>query len=178
MRSSGLSNAEATAAKALADGILAKMDATTAAQNVLAAARQIEAQLEATNQTQVRAAIRNWKTLPGYATSGSEAVLQLKGAAVTFDPATYKPVITATTFAGQVQIGFNKLGVDGLNIYYRLRGTGAWRKLGYDTIPPYCDTMPLQAANVPEVREYMARGVVNDVEIGLESDIVTATFAG
>jgi len=31
---------------------------------------------------------------------------------------------------------------------------------------------------VPEVREYMARGILDDVEIGLESDIVTATFAG
>ena len=31
---------------------------------------------------------------------------------------------------------------------------------------------------VPEVREYMARGVVDDVEIGLDSDIIEVVFAG
>ncbi len=45
-------------------------------------------------------------------------------------------------------------------------------------LPPYVDTAPLAVANVPEVREYMGRGVINDVEIGLDSDIASLTFGG
>jgi hypothetical protein len=31
---------------------------------------------------------------------------------------------------------------------------------------------------VPEVREYMGRGVIDDVEISIESDIVSITHGG
>jgi hypothetical protein len=31
---------------------------------------------------------------------------------------------------------------------------------------------------VPETREYMARGLVNDAEIGVDSAAVSVTFAG
>lgn len=77
-----------------------------------------------------------------------------------------------------MKIDFTKKGVDGVNVYSRLHGTVGWTKLGYDSNAPYFDTAPLQAPNIPEVREYKARGVLADVEIGVDSDIVTATFAG
>lgn len=54
----------------------------------------------------------------------------------------------------------------------------AWRRIGTDTSSPYYDTAPLAQAGVAEVREYMARGLVNDVEIGIASDIVSIAFAG
>jgi len=47
-----------------------------------------------------------------------------------------------------------------------------------DNFPPYDDTRALANPNVPEVREYMVRPVINDVEIGLPSDIVSAVFGG
>lgn len=174
----GLSAPDALAAKAIADAMIAKMDATDTAQNTLDSARDLEAQTQATNEAAIRAAVRNWKTLPGYAASGSEAVLQLKGAGIEFDPNTYKTTLKATVAPGQVKIDFTKKGVDGVNIYSRLRGTMGWTKLAFDSNPPYFDTAPLQTPNVPEVREYKARGVLADVEIGLDSDIVSATFAG
>ena len=40
------------------------------------------------------------------------------------------------------------------------------------------DGRPLATAGVAEVREYMARGMDGDNEIGLESDIVSINFAG
>ena len=43
---------------------------------------------------------------------------------------------------------------------------------------PYIDGRPLAQANVPETREYMLRGVVTDVEIGLDSDIQSITCGG
>jgi len=174
----GLTVQQCTDIKAVVDAILAKMEATDAAQNALDSARGLEKQTETANQSALRAAVRNWKTLPGYPASGSEAVLRLKGAAVAFDPITYKPELTVTVLPGQVRLGFEKRGADGVVIYSRMRGTLPWRKVGTDTSSPYFDTTPLAVPNVPEVREYMARGILDDVEIGLESDIVTATFAG
>ncbi len=47
-----------------------------------------------------------------------------------------------------------------------------------DTYSPYIDGRPLAQANVPETREYMLRGIMQDVEIGLDSDIQSITWAG
>ena len=174
----GVAAGDATAAKTAADGIIATYDATDAAQTALDGKREIEAQTEAANLAQLRALIRNWKTLPNYPSSGSEGVLQLKGTGSAFDPATYKPVIDVSLKGGGITIDFQKKGVDALGIYCRLRGTLAWTKLAVDTISPYADNKPLANPNTPEVREYMARGIIDDVEIGLDSDIVSITYGG
>ena len=43
---------------------------------------------------------------------------------------------------------------------------------------PYYDETPLAVAHTPEVREYMAIGVVNDEEIGEMSEIKEVVYAG
>ena len=43
---------------------------------------------------------------------------------------------------------------------------------------PYYDESPLAVANTPEVREYMAIGVINDEEIGQMSEIKEIVYAG
>lgn len=91
-----------------------------------------------------------------------------------FDPHTYTPVLEAHVHPGHVEIRFQKLGVDGLNIYARPRGTEAWTKLAYDTQSPYIDNRPATGA---EVREYAAIGVVDDEEVGLMSAIVEVTVS-
>ncbi|MEI7733732.1 MAG: hypothetical protein WCO56_29475 [Verrucomicrobiota bacterium] len=174
----GTTTADATETKALADAILTDMGNTNTADTALKAARLVEKNIEAANLAKIRAKVRNWKTLPGFANSGSEAMLKLKGAPVAFEPATYKPLIKVTIEAGRIQIAFEKLGVDGLAIYMRLRGTANFKRIGVDTDSPYFDTGPLAQPGVPEVREYMARGLIGDDEIGLDSDIVSLTYAG
>ncbi len=174
----GAPPADATAVKALADGIIAKFEATDAAQTALDGIRLIETAAEPTTLAQIRAKVRNWKTLPNYPTSGSEGVLQLKGSEVAFDPATYQPVIKVKLVPGGVQVGFTKKGVDGVAIYMRVLGATTWRKVGMDTESPFTDTTPLAAAGVPEQREYMGRGVLHDLEIGVDSDTMPITFAG
>ncbi|MBI2924530.1 MAG: hypothetical protein HYY24_02365 [Verrucomicrobia bacterium] len=174
----GAPAADATAAKALADGIIAKMEATDAADTAAKGARQIERTTEAANLAQLRAKARNWKTLSGFPASGSEAVLKLKGAEAAFDPTTYKPVIKVSIEAGRIKVEFEKRGVDGVAVYSRRRGEAQWRRIGTDTDSPYFDTGALAQPNVPEVREYMARGLIGDEEVGLDSDSVSITFAG
>lgn len=170
--------ADATAIKAVADGIIAKYDLTNTAQQALDGARLIEHSTEAAALVQIRAKVKNWKTLSGYPASGSEGVLQLKGTDSAFDPATYKPELKATVVAGGVKVEFKKKGVAAMSIYMRRGGTANWQKLGIDTESPYLDSAPLAQAGVAEVREYKARGILHDVEIGVDSDVVSATFAG
>jgi hypothetical protein len=170
--------AQALAAKAAADAVLGKMAATNTQANLLDSTRQLEADTKTASDAAIRAIVRNWKTLPGYAASGSEAILRLKGPADSFDPATFKPSLKVTVEPGQNRLTFNVAGCDGVKVWYRLRGTLPWHFIGFDSSAPYYDSTPLAAPAVAEVREYKIRGVINDVEIGLESDIVSATFAG
>ncbi len=96
--------------------------------------------------------------------------LEIIGTAdATPDPATYKPDTSGQAFQGYNQIKFTKKGVDGLNIYRRVQGTTDWgSKITYDTNSPYPD----HSTTSGTAYEYMAIGVVDDVEIGMPSDLV------
>jgi hypothetical protein len=173
----GLAPAAVTAAKAIADDQVAKLEATDAAKSALDGARAAEATASRTNETAIRGWVRNWKTLPAFPASGSEGVLRLIGGADSFDPNTVKAGLKVTVVGGQVRLDFIKNGVDAVNIYARLRGTQGWTKLALDSTSPYIDTRPLSVPGVPEVREYLARCVVDDDEVGLDSDIVSVVFS-
>ncbi len=124
----------------------------------------------------LRARVRHWKTVAGWSQMVGED-LKLIGVAAELDLENYKPEIAAKIVGGEIRITFKKKGVDGVNVYCRLRGTSAWRKLAFDSSSPYVDTEPLANPTVPETREYKAMGVVKDEEIGQPSDIVSVTLA-
>jgi len=63
------------------------------------------------------------------------------------------------------------------NIYSRLKGQASWSFLSIDTSSPYDDHKVL-ANGSPETREYMCIGVMEDTEVGQQSDIVTLVFGG
>jgi hypothetical protein len=154
------------------------MDATDTAQDATDAARLLETGAETAGLAQLRAKVKNWKTLPGWAASGSEAVLELAGSSTTFDPATYQTTLKASLVPGGVRLDFTKKGVESMNLYSRPAGAANWNKVGSCNHSPFTDHTPLAHAGVPEAREYMARGVVNDAEIGQDSSAVNVTFAG
>lgn len=174
----GAPAADGTAMKALANDALAKMNATDAAEVGLDGVRQIERATLAAAFSTLRGKVRNWKTLPAFPASGSEAVLKLKGAGVVFDPGDLQAGADGDGGCGQDPHRFQKERGRWARGFCRLRGTAAWRRIGMDTSAPYFDTAPLVTPNVPEVREYMARGMVDDEEIGLESDIVSIASGG
>jgi type II secretory pathway pseudopilin PulG len=167
-----------TAAVATATNQVAKMQATDDAEAALAAARSMEKSATISNEQTIRAAVRNWKTLSAYPGSGVEGSLKLKGAEDGFDPATFKSVLKLSIMGGHIRVDFSKEKCDSVVVYCRLRGTQGWTKLGNDSRSPYYDTAPLANPNVPETREYMGMGVIDDVEIGLPSDIVSIVFGG
>jgi hypothetical protein len=136
-----------------------------------------EASGKAALDANLRARVRNWKTLAGYSQMMGED-LKIIGVAAEMDLENYKPEIAAKIVGGEIRVTFKKKGVEGVNVYGRLRGASAWRKLAFDSSSPYVDTEPLANPAVPETREYKAMGVIKDEEIGQPSDIVNVTFAG
>lgn len=174
----GLTVTETAAIKATATDQCAKMEASDAAESALKGAKATEVESTRQNTQAVRLAVRNLKTRPLYAASGVEGSLRLKGSESGFDPATFKPVLRLGIVGGQVRVDFTKGECDSVAVYGRLRGTAAWVRLGIDSDSPYFDTRPLASPGVPEVREYMARGMTDDAEVGIESDIVSITYAG
>ena len=169
---------DATAVKTAVDGVIAKMDATNTAQDAVDSARTLEGSAEKAALAQLRAKVASWKTLPGWANSGSANVLEVVGSSTTFDPATYQTTLTVTLVPGGVKVAFPKKGVEAMAIYMKVNNAANWVKIGSCNHSPFIDHTPLAVANVPEQRHYMARGLVNDVEIGVDSDAVTVTYAG
>ena len=169
---------QATAVKAAADSVIPKMDATDAAQEVVDAARIAENNAIAAALQVIRPIVKNWKTLPGWAASGSETVLQLSGSGSEIHPDAYKSTIKLSTAAdGGVRVAFVKKGVEGVNIYERVAGTTAWHKAGMANHSPFIDHTPVTQTGVSESREYMVKGVVKDAEVGQGSDIATITVS-
>ena len=129
------------------------------------------------NTDPMRIAIGQIKRSNGYTEAIGKA-LGIIGTDEPVDPTTYKPKISADVFPGHVTVKFTKKGVQGVNIYSKLKSDTNWEKLAFDSYSPYEDNRPLHVPGTPEVRQYMAIGVVHDHEIGQMSDIIEATFGG
>jgi hypothetical protein len=168
----------ATSLTAAADALIAAYAETDSAKTTYEGKKAMETDTEATQLAVIRGIFTTLKVLPNWKSSGADAQLQSSSSSSQFDPSTYKPVISVEIKGGLITLDFKKKGVDALAIYGRLRGTLGWTKLGVDTSSPYVDGRPLAVAGVAEAREYMARGMMDDDEIGLESDVVCLVFGG
>jgi antitoxin component of RelBE/YafQ-DinJ toxin-antitoxin module len=86
-----------------------------------------------------------------------------------------QPVLVANPLPhGAVEVAFNKSKADGVNLYSQRDGDSGFVFLARDTSSPYVDNRPLLVPGKPEVRKYRGIYVVNDAEVGLTSDDVTA----
>jgi hypothetical protein len=115
------------------------------------------------------------KVAPGYTDSTGQAS-QIIGADQTVDVNSMKPVITAELDAGQVDIGWTKQGMDGIEIQVD-RGAG-FVFLAIDTIPGYTDTAPMPAAGQSALWKYKAIYRQDDDRVGQWSDVVSIPVAG
>jgi hypothetical protein len=126
----------------------------------------------------IRAAIKRAKTSPG-CTPAIQEQLDWVGAAQNIDPDTARPTITVEAQRGRVKIDGRKPGFEAVNIYVRKKGDVQWKLIAVRKRKfPYYDESPLAVANTPEVREYMAIGVVSDEESGQPSEIKEVVYAG
>lgn len=173
----GLLAGDITDVQTTCDGMTTAIDNHAAAQTTAKTAKAAKETAVATGEKKLRQYIRKMKTHSAY-TDEKGSSLQIIGEDSAIDYSTYKPTITATVMPGRVRIDFAKDGLDGINIYVRLKGQATWQKLAYDSYSPYEDNRPLTTAGTPEHREYMAIGVIHDEEVTLQSDIIEAVYGG
>ena len=173
----GLAAGEVTATVDACTAQIALADAAVAAKNAYEAALQAETDGRKSTNTLLRDKISDWKQMPLFTPTIAQT-LGVVGTAAPFDPSTYKPEFKVKIAGGEIRLDWTKKGAGAVHIYGRLRGQPGWTLLGMDTSSPYIDGRPLAQANVPETREYMLRGVVQDLEIGLDSDILSITWGG
>ena len=126
----------------------------------------------------IRAAIKRAKTSPG-CTPAIQTQLDWIGQAQNVDPAHSRPTIDVEAQRGRIKITGKKPGFDSVSIYSRKKGDVSWNLIAVRKRKfPYYDETPLVVANTPEVREYMAIGVVKDEETGQPSEIKEVVYAG
>ncbi len=126
----------------------------------------------------IRAAIKRAKTSAA-CTADIQTSLDWIADSANNDPETSRPNIDIQAQRGRVKITGNKPGFEAVNIYCRKKGEVQWKLIAVRKRKfPYFDESPLAVPNTPEVREYMAIGVVNDEEIGQMSEIKEVVYAG
>ncbi len=175
---SGGTHETAASLKEEADALIATYEATDSAKTTYKGKKAVEVGSEGARLSKIRSLLSTLKVLPIWKSSGADARMQASTSRNVFDPDTYKPVITVRIIGGHITLSFKKRGVGGLAFYTRLSGTTDWTKLDVHTLSPYIDRRPLAVPGVPEIREYMARGILKDQEIGLESNIVSIVYGG
>lgn len=173
----GLTAGQITSVQATCQAEMDKIDAYNAALSAVAAALETAKHGKAVTDTALREEINDWKMAAGWDTAIATK-LRAMTTKTPFDPNTYKPEFTVKIVGGEIRIDWKKKGAQGVKVYCRLKGQTGWTFLAMDTSSPYIDGNPLAQPGVPEVREYRLRGVVNDEEIGLDSDILSVTWAG
>jgi len=121
------------------------------------------------SEKRARALARRIKAHPAY-TVALGNLLGIIGPDDGIDLSGRQPDISADDrTGGQVQVNFNKLTSDGVNIYSKRDGDADFILLARDTESPYMDTRALKVPGKPEIREYKAMFVVGDEEIGVFS---------
>jgi hypothetical protein len=174
----GITAVRVTQIKAWCSDLIDDINATNTAKQAWLSAAAAKATQESASLAGLRAEINQWKPNPNM-TPAISAALKIVGTDSGFDPNTYKAELTKIeVIAGHVQIKWRKGPTQGINLYSRLKGQSAWLFVARDTNSPYDDYTELAVPGAAEVREYQAYGVLNDVQIGVPSDIVTVTFGG
>jgi hypothetical protein len=160
-----------------------------AAENAFKAAIDNRDNAAKVNVTLIRKATKRNKTSPAY-TTGIGDILGVEGEETEFDPENYKPECSLKAVMNVVTVKFTKKGADGQVIYSKVTpgvstlpptGPGSpstpaalnqFTKIAIDFHSPYIDNRELAVAGQPELREYYLRGLLNDVEIGMPSDVM------
>ena len=174
----GASSAEHTAFQAAVTASKTPLD------EVVALSQELEAKVAALRPILdvqlpvLRAFIARGKTSPG-CTEDIKVTQQWIGEQHEIDYGTQRPKLRIEVQRGQIKISGQKPGFDAVNIYSRKKGEVEWKLICIRLLKfPYLDERPLTVPGTPEVREYMAVGVVDNEEAGQPSEIKEVVFAG
>lgn len=171
-----LDAAAVTAANGSLDPLIAAYQTLVDAETAEAAASATADQVFNGKNESLRALFNQLKSNPKFVDGMGEA-MRIFSQTTQRNPADTTPRIKATAEPGHIRITGSKDYAELINIYMRLAGTPAWTLIGIRRKKlPFDDQTPLKTPGTPEMREYMARGVIGDEEVGQQSGIVTAVF--
>ncbi len=174
----GLAAANLTPINALLDPLIAKYQALVDAEQAVVEASADADQVFTASKDDLLALFANLRANPKL-TDGMGAAMKIYTQTTQRNPDDTKPAIKADAQPGHVRITGSKDYAELINIYMRLVGTAAWTLVGIKRKKfPFDDQTPLKTSGTPERREYIARGVIDDEEVGQMSDIVSVTFGG
>jgi hypothetical protein len=91
----------------------------------------------------------------------------------TINPATMKPVLVSRVDDGMPRITWRKSIAHGVQLYVNRRDNNGWQPLAVRTSNVFIDTTPLPANTITATWDYKAKYVINDNEVGLESDVIS-----
>lgn len=174
-----LADAEVKAIKALCGNVATAIATEAQRRSEWRAAAQAVQDVKETDLVALRKKIAHLKTSPGW----TPAMAQTLGVGSQSTPAdtspaaldAYKPRVRLVKQADRIEIRFVRGKLDGVNIYSRKKGDSAWRFLDRVRHSPALDSTPASTPGQPEVREYRVLAVYKNREVGLPSDILTAT---
>jgi hypothetical protein len=172
----GLAPAEITAISGACTNLSAFINDVEAAKATLKNAVEAKNAGKDSSLALLRKANNKMKASDAYTDAIGED-MGIKASSQDLDREAAKPKFSGEAFPGYVRLKFTKNGLDGVNIYSRLKGQATWAFLSRDTNSPYDDHKAL-ANGAPETREYMCIGMMEDTEVGQQSDIVTVVFGG
>jgi hypothetical protein len=92
-----------------------------------------------------------------------------------FDPATAKPTLNARVDSGFPRLSWKKLEADGVFLYVDRRDGNGFVLIDKLVRTSYIDTHALPANTFSATWDYKARFMIDDDEIGVDSEIVTVT---
>jgi hypothetical protein len=174
----GLDAAALLAINAVLDPLIATYQVLVDAEQAVVAANADAAQVFTQQVKPLRAIIDQLKTNPKL-TDGMGEDMRIFTSATTHNPQDTKPSIKASAQPGHVTITGSKDYAELVDIYMSIAGTTAWALVGVRRRKfPFDDQTPLKTPGTPEQREYQARGIIGEDEVGQPSDIVTVVFGG
>ena len=174
-----LPDAEVKAIKALCGNIAGAIASEAQKRSEWRAAAQAVQDVKESDLVALRKKIAHLKTSPGW----TPAMAQTLGVGSQSSPEdtspaamdALKPRVRLVKQADRIEIRFVRGQLDGVNIYSRKKGESAWRFVDRVRHSPALDSTPASTPGQPEVREYRVLAVYKNREVGLPSDILTAT---
>ena len=93
----------------------------------------------------------------------------------TADLENIKPTLNYKIVGGNIVIAFDKQKMDGVKIYSKRSADANFEYLATDTSSPYEDNSPKINPALPEERQYYAYYILDDEQVGQQSDIIRVT---
>jgi len=170
--SMAMTQAEVTAEQALCTVMTDAIDAADVAAAVSMQKNKDRDKAIKDTMKVLAANIQTHKKHTGY-NEGIGAALGIIGSEIDFDPATVKTTVKLAVAPNGVDIKFTLEHAEGGNIYCKRGSETTFTYLKHVTHPHTIDTRPNIGGATSEQRQYYVFLVLNDQEIGIQSDIAT-----